>query len=187
MKKTIALIIILATLLAFACSCAKEPNEVTYREEGLEFTLPVSMRATYSDTYDIYFSNPEAIFAAKKLTPSFLTDSNIDPNVSAEEYVDIHLARNGFSKSEQIFYEADRERGAYSFRYTYTESEDVEMFYYVLVLGEPRSLWYVDMCCYYEDSATYSETFGIWARTVKTYTVETETMRLWRNELPLRA
>ena len=170
MKKTIALLLTVIMLLSFVgCRRSVKYENVTYRESGIEFTLPSSMRRSYVEGYDYYFSTLAIIFTAVKIDSEFIESSEIDldPSISAKEYVD--LITEEMDKS-QMYFNVDESRNLYNFRYTYEDqSSGTEIFYYVIVIGESGNTWYIEMCCDQQDSGTFVETFDEWKMSIKTY------------------
>ena len=172
MKKIISAIILVSVLLLGLCACADtvKYENVTYRENGIEFFLPSSMRRESVDGYDFYFSNLAAsiIFTAVKVDEELLRDLDIDGPVNDEEYVNILIERNKLDK-EKMYYNYDEVRGHYNFRYSYEDADGFATFYYIVVIGDESNLWYIEMCCKNEDSNTHLETFKTWKRNIKVY------------------
>jgi len=172
MKKVLAVVLLLALSLTALLSCEKKNKyeDVTYREDGLYFVLPNTMRRKDASDYEFYFSNEllNLIFMAKKITNEVLADMEIDPGVTAKEYVDIIMERRDFDKSK-IYYTYDEERNHYNFRYSYDDEENLASFFYVTVTGSSDNLWYIEMCCTEEESAEYLPTFENWRKSIGTY------------------
>lgn len=167
-KRIIALFVALIVATTVFAACAKEKNDIKYREAGLEFVLPRSMRRAETSAYDFYFSTLDAIFAVIKLDDDYLASVSVPNDITAEGYINEYIKRNYLDK-KQIDFKHDPERNAYSLRYNYSEEGNLDVFHYVIVLGEPGALWYVEMCCDNEDSGTYTTTFELWGKSVKTY------------------
>lgn len=170
-KKLLPLLLILILTLGSVVSCDDDGYEnITYREGGIEFFLPSNMRRSSVDGYDFYFSNlsTSIIFTAVEIDAALLSELQIETTVTAEEYIEIIFERNNIDKSK-IYYEYDEKRDLYNFRYTYVDEDGYEIFYYIVVVGEPGNLWYIEMLCENEDSETYLSTFEVWKRNVKVY------------------
>ena len=172
MKRLLAFLFLILTLCSALASCADEVEyeNIEYRENGLYFVLPNTMRRKTSSKHEFYFTNQNIglVFSARKLTAEVLESEYITPGVSAGEYVDILIERNNFDKTS-IFYTYYESFGHYNFRYMYGETEGEEIFFYVTVLGETDNLWYVEMCCENEVSAEYLSMFERWRKSIGTY------------------
>ena len=171
MKKILTLILTLSLLFSLA-SCRDDGYEkITYREEGIEFFLPSSMRRSNVEGYHFYFSNLSTtmVFAALKVDSDLLAEFELDATATAGEYVDAVIAK-GERDKEKMYFEYDERLDQYSFRYTYVDADDYEIFYYVVVTGDPGNIWYVEMCCENEYSSDYLSTFVTWRKNIRTYT-----------------
>ena len=171
MKRIIsALLLILISISCFV-SCGDDGYEdVTYKENGIEFFLPSSMRRFEDEGYDFYFSNLTTgmIFTAKKLDEEMLKSLDIEYGITAVEYAEEIIERNYLEK-DKLHYEYDEKRGHVSFRYNFVDDNEVSVFYYIVVTGEPDNLWYIEMCCDNENSSEYIQTFEVWKKNIKTY------------------
>ena len=170
MKKIICAISLLSMLMMSACADTVQYENVTYRENGLEFLLPSSMRRQSVEGYDFYFSNlaVSVIFTAVKIDEEILTKFDVEGRVNAEEYVGMLIEKNKLDK-EKMYYNYDELRGHYNFRYSFEDADGYAIFYYVVVIGDESNLWYIEMCCKDEDSSTHLETFKTWKRNIKVY------------------
>ena len=172
MKKIIALLLIISALLISFSSCDDDKNIyeiIEYRENGIEFSLPNYMRRSVVEGYDFYFTNLSIVYTAVKLDSEFLESKNLAPGISGKEYIDVYVERNGLDL-ERMSYTYEDDRILHNFRYTFgDETSGMEMFYYVVVVGEQGNLWYIEMCCKYEDSATCLSSFEVWKKYIKTY------------------
>ena len=171
MKKIITAIIAISLLLACLTSCDDNGNiyeMVNYRENGLELSLPNYMRRSDIEGYDFYFTNLAIIFTAVKLDAEFLEEKNISPDITGKEYIDIYVERNGLSL-DRMGYSYDEENMLHNFRYSYTDGEDMDMFYYVVVVGDVGNVWYIEMVCDQKNSSRYIQSFDVWKKYVSTY------------------
>ena len=172
MKRVLALILALFTLAATLTSCAEEAEyeNVEYKENGLYFILPNTMRRKSSGYYEFYFSNElmGVVFSAKKITSEILEDENIDTKVNAKEYVDIIFERRGLDR-EKAFYTYFEDSDQHNFRYTFVDEDESETFFYVTVTGENENLWYIEMYCKEEESVDNLNMFEKWRKTIGTY------------------
>ena len=174
MKKLTAFVLIIAAVLlaATACDYADNPKyeDITYREGGLELTLKNDMRRAESEDYDFYFRNiiGTIIFTAVELDKSSLEAAGVSEGASAGEYVNAIIEKNGFDR-DKIYYSHDELRGHYSFRYSIGSLDSSGAFYYVVVLGKPGNLWYVEMVCSEDDSGLYLDRFDEWRGLLRTY------------------
>ena len=171
-KKIISLVLLLSCLVAILTSCSKKVKfeDVKYEENGLRFYLPNTMQRQDSEDYEFYFSGRtmDVAFSALKLTEEFLKKAEIEPGVTAEEYVDIIIEKRDFVKSK-LYYTHYEESGQYNFRYNYVSESGFEVFFYVTVLGTPDNLWYIEMCCSQDESGEYLDMFDSWRKTLTTY------------------
>lgn len=168
MKKILAFILALSTLTLF-CSCkGRMYRNVTYKEGGISFTLPNTMRRVPDSEYDFYFTNRSIVFTANELDEEFFEENDIDENITAEEYAKYCIEKNGLD-IEKMNYKTDEERGLYNFRYNYDDENGTNLFYYVVIAGEVGNVWYIEMCCDNDDSQLYISTFGDWKRGISTY------------------
>lgn len=171
MKKLLAFIFVLLSVLSAFVSCADEPEyeNIEYRENGLYFILPNTMRRKSSATSEFYFTNQNigVVFSARKLTAEVLESEHMTPGMSAKQYADKIIERNDFDK-DSIFYTYFESFDQYNFRYNYGEDGE-ELFFYVTVIGGTDNLWYVEMYCENEVSADYLPMFERWRKTIGTY------------------
>ena len=170
MKKIITLVLTLTILFTLA-SCGDDGYEkVTYRDGGIEFFLPSSMRRSTVEGYDFYFSNlsTSMVFTALKIDSEILAEFELDDTATSKEYVDAVLEK-GERDKDKMYFEYDERLDQYSFRYTYVDADEYEIFYYVVVTGEPGNIWYVEMCCDNEYSSDYLSTFVTWRKNIRTY------------------
>ena len=171
-KRIVALLLLIITAMTCIVSCAEEPNDVTYREHGLEFTLPKSMRRSASDVYEFYLSSPDAVFMAKKLNAEFMESMAMPASTTAGEYADAYIDANYLDKT-RISYSYDAERGAYSMRYNSSEAESTDgLLHSIVILGQPGAVWFVEICCDNDKSEIYEHTFSTWESTIRTYVEE---------------
>lgn len=172
MKKAISLVLLLVLLIGVITSCSKRPvfEDVKYEEEGLRFYLPNVMDREYVEGYQFYFSGraTNVIFSAMKLTDEFLEKVELEPGTDAKTYVDTIIQRRNLDKTK-LYYKHYEESGQYNFRYNYVSEDGFEMFFYVVVIGPPDNMWYVEMCCPADESGEYADTFDVWRRSIATY------------------
>ena len=173
MRKILAMIVLLSVvILVPSCDYRDVPKyeDITYRENGLEFKLPNDMKRLDSDEYDFYFVNiiETVIFTAAKLDSEFVVKNDIEYDLTAEEYVNTFIKRNNLNK-EDLYYAFDENTGRHSLRYTFAEAGSSEIFYYVVVLGDVGNVWYLEMVTANEDSSRYLGTFENWSKSVRTY------------------
>jgi hypothetical protein len=171
MKKFLAFITVVATLILALASCTDDGvkyEDVTYRENGIEFTLPSNMRRSTDPTAPYTFSTPEVVFTAEKLSYDALSENGVEiaKNFGAKEYVDIVTAN---LDGDQLYLTEDAENSKYTFRYTVGETEETEAFYYVVVVGTSGNVWEVTMSCYQDVSSEHIASFEIWAKYISTY------------------
>lgn len=158
-----------ATLLFSLCSCKSGMyKDVTYREGGISFTLPNTMRRANYEEYDFYFTNRATVFTAKELDDEFYKENSLEPDMTAAEYVDYCIEANKLDKT-QMEYKHDEARNVHNFRYIYDDDAGTSIFYYIVITGEPGNIWYIEMCCDSNDSSKYLPTFGEWKRTILAY------------------
>ena len=171
MKKFSAFIIVLSLLVFALCSCSGGGivyEDITYREDGIEFIIPSSMRRSTDPEQPYTFSSPEVVFEAVKLNYDAMAENGIEisEDFDAKEYAEIVTA--SLDKS-QIYYKEDAENNKYSFRYTMGETEETEVFYYVVVVGTAGNVWEITMSCYQSESDQHVGTFELWEKYIKTY------------------
>ena len=167
LKKTLLLLLATVMIIASVCSCGDNSSDVTYREEGLEMTLPKSMRRSLSSTYEFYFSTPDSVLTAKKLDGAFMESMEMSASTTAEEYADAYIDANNFDKS-RINYTHDAERGAYRMRYNNSENGE-ELLHFISILGEPGAIWFVEIVCENDKASIYEATFETWESSIRTY------------------
>lgn len=172
MKRIITLAVAIVFVLATLTSCSDEVkfSNVEYREDGLSFVLPNTMQRSDSEGYEFYFvgMSMDVIFSAMKITDEFLEQVDLEPGLTAKEYVDTIISRRELDKSK-LFYKHYKDEDQYNFRYNYVSESGYEMFYYVTVTGPTDNIWYVEMCCESEESTQYLDMFDTWRRTIRTY------------------
>lgn len=172
MKRILTAVFLILFVTGLFSSCSKKAKfkDVEYKENGISFTLPNTMVREEVFGYEFYFSgmSRDVVFNAIKITDEFLISVDIEPGVSAGEYVDIIIEKNGLEKTK-LYFSHDEESGQYNFRYTYDDNSGYETFFYATVLGTPDNLWYVEMCCSAEESYEHLELFESWRKTIRTY------------------
>lgn len=172
MKKIITLAVAIVLVFATLASCSEnvEFSDVEYKENGISFLLPNTMKRGVSDDYEFYFTgmSMDVIFSAMKITEEFLAKVELEQGTTAKEYVDTIITRRQLDKSK-LFYKYYEDSDQYNFRYNYVSESGFEMFYYVTVTGPADNLWYVEMCCEAEESSKYLDMFDSWRRTIETY------------------
>ena len=168
MKKTVAIILLTLVLAFSAVSCAEDIDTtelLTYVNEGLEFSLPRYMRASdpTGTGYDMYFDNLKVFYTVKELDKDTLTELDLPETTTADEYFD-HLMQINSLDKDKVFYERDEESKKINFRYIYDNGTETEtaMMYFVVIVGDPGNLWYIEMCCSEEDSEGMLSTFRSW-------------------------
>ena len=171
MKRILAFITVVATLILALASCTDDGvkyEDITYRENGIEFTLPSNMRRSTDPETPYNFSTPEVVFVAKKLDRSELLDGGFEVGESftAKDYVDIVTAS---LDRDQLYLTEDAANSKYTFRYTVGETEDTEAFYYVVVVGTSGNVWEITMSCYQDVSSEHIASFELWAKYISTY------------------
>ena len=171
MKKILSFLLLAVILTVCFTSCSDDITytDITYRENGLEVVLPEGMRRSYTEGYDMYFSTPDMIFTATKIDAELLEKNDIplSSDVTSKEYTDFVI--KSFDK-DQLYFREDASKNLYNFRYTYeVEDGQSELFYYVVVIGEPGNVWYIEMCCEQDNSSTYLSDFELWKKYIKTY------------------
>lgn len=172
MKRVTALVVAIVLALVTLVSCSEdiEFSDIEYKENGISFSLPNTMKRSATEDYEFYFTgmSMDVIFSAMKITDEFLKKVELEPGISAKEYVDTIIERQGLDKSK-LFYKHYEDKAQYNFRYNYVSESGFEMFYYVTVTGPADNLWYVEMCCEAEDSSKYLDMFDSWRRSIGTY------------------
>ncbi|MBE6636042.1 MAG: hypothetical protein E7617_07590 [Ruminococcaceae bacterium] len=165
--KIISSVLILSAILASVISCNDKPTyeEVTYSENGLTLKLRSNMRRSYVEGYDFYFSNLAIVLTATKFDAEFLTSQGVSADIDAQGYTEEYIKRRELDK-EMIYYLAEPEYNRYSFRYTYVQ-DGSELFLYIVIIGGPGNLWYVEVCCDQEDSEIYLPEFETWRKNIK--------------------
>ena len=92
MKRITALAVAILLLVTALTSCKDEVkfSDIEYREYGLSFALPNTMARGASAEYEFYFTgmSMDVIFSAMKITDEFLAKVDLEPGISAGEYVD---------------------------------------------------------------------------------------------------
>lgn len=162
-KKIIVTLLLIATVLALA-ACGNKSNDTTYSEGGFSFTLPSSMRRAYTEDCEFHLSTPDSAFLAKKLDGDFMQTQGVSKDITAKEYAAAYI-ENQMLDSTRIDYKEDPERGTYSFKYNASDTGE-EYFHYIVVLGEPGSIWFVDMICLNEKADIYTDTFETWQKSI---------------------
>lgn len=172
MKKIITLAVAIVLVFAMLTSCSEniEFSDIEYKENGISFLLPNTMKRGTSGEYEFYFTgmSMDVIFSAMKITDEFLEKVELEQGTTAKEYVDAIISRRQLDKSK-LFYKYYEDHDQYNFRYNYVSESGFEMFYYVTVTGPSDNLWYVEMCCEAEESSKYLDMFDSWRRTIETY------------------
>lgn len=172
MKRLLAFLFVLLNVLSLLVSCADDTEyaSIEYRENGLYFVLPNTMRRKTSDYYEFCFTNYNigVVFNAKKLTAEVLGQEGIAAGITADEYVDIIVEKNNFDK-KSIYYTYFETLGQYNFRYTYVNQDASETFYYVTVIGGAENLWCIEMCCDNEVSVQHLPMFEKWRKSIGIY------------------
>ena len=148
-------------------ACGKGEQDITYRENGLTFTLPKSMRRMYGTDSDFHLSSPDSVFLAKKLDGDFMESQAMPKDTDAKDYATAYIESQRLDK-ERIDYKEDAERGAYSFKYNQSDTGE-DYYHYVTVLGESGAVWFVEMICLNDKADIYTETFETWQKTIATY------------------
>ncbi len=167
MKKISAVILIIISLISAFVSCKSDFEDITYREDGISFTLPNTMRKSNLEGYDLYFTNTAVSFAVKKIDEEVCNEISLKKDASAKEYVDFFAAKIEIDL-EDAGYSYDDRNGAHSFKYIQS-GEDWSLNYYIAVVGEAGNIWHIEMWCeetYYED---YLPIFGEWRRSISVY------------------
>lgn len=169
-KNILSVLLFIVITASALTACAERSSDIDYRADGIQFTLPKSMRQSAGETvYDYYFDNLDSsvIFTAIKLDDEFLEANNLDKNITLKEYVDVRTKDMDTSK---IYLEYDDEKKAYTYRYNYLfENASSETFIYVVVIGEGANMWHIEMYCKYESSAEMLSAFEVWAASIRTY------------------
>ena len=174
MKRILTILLLISVALSFASCTDYRDNPtystITYKEKGLEISLRNDMNRYESEEYDFYFANTigTILFTAFELDGEFLAKNSLSADITAGEYVDYILKKSGLDKDE-LYYEENTKKGVYSFRYTFDDQNSSKIFYYVVILGEPGNVWYVEMTCANDDSERYLARFEDWRNTIKTY------------------
>ena len=166
MKRIISALLLAVLVLTALCSCGGD-KDIEYREEGLSFTLPKSMRRSNDSVYEFFLSSPDSLFCAKKLDGDFMESAELSKDTTAGEYADAYIKVNMLDK-ERIAFTYDESRGAYSFKYNNSDNGE-ELFHYITVIGNPGAIWFIEMCCENENASTYEDTFEIWQRSISVY------------------
>ncbi len=176
MKKIIIISLLIFSVLFSAVSCsdyADRPNyeSIAYKENGFSIVMRNDMQRYESEDWDFYFANVIGTVAltASKLDEDFLNEIGVKTDITAGEYADYVIGKIGLEK-ENLYYEKDKSRESYSFRYSYGESEETAAFYYVVVIGEAGNIWYVEMTCLNSDSEMYLSRFLEWHESIELYT-----------------
>ncbi len=166
--KLIACLLILSATLTVVLSCGDKPmyKDVTYSENGLKWMLTDNMRRSYVEGYDFYFSNLAIIFTGVKFDSEFLTEQGVSADIDAAGYTEEYIKRRNLDR-DMIYYLAEPEYNRYSFRYTYVTEDGTELFCYIVIIGVPGNLWYVEMRCIQEDSDLYLSEFETWRKNIK--------------------
>jgi hypothetical protein len=169
-KKILSLILITVIIATALVSCKKESSDIHHRLDGIEFTLPKSMRMNAAVTaYDYYFDNLDSsvIFTATKIDAEFLKENKLEEDATLREYV---TARTKDMDAEKIYLQYDEQRKAYSYRYNYLfENASSETFIYVVVIGDEVNMWHIEMYCDYESSADMLSAFEVWTSSISTF------------------
>ena len=172
MKRIITLAMAIVLVLAMLTSCSENVkfSDIEYRENGISFVLPNTMKRSSSEDYEFYFvgMSMDVIFSAMKITDEFLAKVDLEPGITGKEYVDTIITRQALDKTK-LFYKYYDEIDQYNFRYNYVSESGFEMFYYVTVTGPSDNLWYIEMCCESEESTKYLDMFDSWRRSIGTY------------------
>jgi hypothetical protein len=165
-RKLLILLLVAATLTSLI-ACGKDNNDITYREEGLTFTLPKSMRRMYGTGNEFHLSSPDSVFVAKKLDGDFMLSQALPADTTPKEYVDAYI-ENQLLDRERIDFKEDASRGTYSFKYNQSDAGE-DYYHYVTVLGESGAIWFIEMMCLNDKADIYTETFEMWQKTISTY------------------
>ena len=150
MKKTALVLLLTLSLGILLCGCGEniditEPQ--TYVANGLEVTLPLYMRMSHSENFDIYLDNLSVAFCARHITEDDLATMELGASATAKEYVETLISMRKFDKSK-IHYEEYPEKGQYTFRYIFEpETGEASTSCYVVVTGDVGNIWYVEMAC----------------------------------------
>ncbi len=167
MKKIISLLLIIISLITLFVSCDSDFKDVTYKEDGITFTLPNTMRKSSMEGYDFYFTNTAVNFAGKKIDEEFCEILSLKNDISAKEYIDYFTAERELPL-EELNYKYDEQRKIHNFVYS-QKPDEITLVYYAVVTGEPGNVWIIDMWCeeeYYENNLN---SFGEWKRSISAY------------------
>ena len=150
MKKTALVLLLTLSLAILLCGCGEniditEPQ--TYVANGLEVTLPLYMRMSKSENFDIYLDNLSVAFCARQITEEDLESVGLGMDATCAQYVDALIRMREFDKTK-IFYEEYPDDGQYTFRYVFEpETGEESTSCYVVITGNVGNIWYIEMAC----------------------------------------
>ena len=152
-------------MLTSAVACGEE-RSIYIEIEELTAKIPSDMRRTQSDYFDLYYTTLSAGFGVVVLDEERLTSLGEREDITLNEYVEVFLSANGIDRDKCGLYFSAKQN---AYRLTYLVSNDgVSYFFHnVLIAGGADAIYYVDISCSEDKANSYTQTFELWANSVR--------------------
>ena len=163
--KPVVLLLVIALFTSALVGCGKE-RSIYIEIEGLTAKIPVDMRPTASDYFDLYYTTLSAGFGVVVLDGERLTALGERADITLHEYIEVFLMANGIDREACGLYYSAKQN---AYRLTYLVSNDgVSYFFHnVLIAGGSNAIYYVDISCSEDIANSYTQTFELWANSVR--------------------
>lgn len=154
MKKFKLLILIPLLLITISCSDVK-----TYKNDGIEITMPKGFKTKVHDTANIYYENDEVFVIGIKESYDILLELDINPSSSVEDYANKVLENTELSSTieydDNLLY------------YTYEYEINNKTYYYVSTFHKNKEGFFVcNFGCELKNKEKYHHSFINWAKTI---------------------
>lgn len=160
--KVLLILCLSLSVLLLAVSCG-EYRVVEF--ENLSFSIPKKMRKTADEKFDICYTTMECMLGVQIITEEILSVMELSSEATLEEVTDAFITRNGIDKNQcSLSYDENAE--AYKLRYSISFDGEAYYFHYIVIIGEGKNMYFVDMSCDYENSSYYLIEFEKWGKTV---------------------
>ena len=166
MKKTIALILVLTTLLTLA-SCgmlfpkAKDGKAKTFSVSGMQITLTDSFSEMELDGYEAAYSTRDVLVIMLKESFDLTTSAGISDFAGYAETV--HQGNENYSPTELM-----TEEGLTYFEYTFLNTDENKTYkYFTVMLEGTDAFWTVQFACEVSEYDGYKSYFVNWAKSIQ--------------------